>query len=120
MQLLSFREKMSGQGISKAEIALRIEVAMRGLHPDMSHDIVLRWTRPDQYYESTAGGHPLAVYLDTPATHKKPDRDEEITLMLEHRHIVVYRYIYRPPIPRLMVRNIDQEIQDYVRGKAKS
>lgn len=113
---MTWQDKIHGHAISKAELKLRIEVQNRDLHPDMSKDIILRWTRPDQYYEQTVHPQPLAVYLDTKATHKDPDRDDEITMMLEKRKITVFRYVYRAPIPTLQVRNIADEIETYVKG----
>jgi len=116
---LTWRDNMHGNPISKAELKLRIEVQKRGLHPDMSKNIILRWTRPDEYYEKTASKRPLAVYLDTLATHKDPDRDYEITRMLEKMGITAFRYVYTPPISRVYLMKIADEIQAYVRGAAE-
>jgi hypothetical protein len=115
-ELMPLPDRIYGVKFPRAERLLRIEVQKLDLHPDMSHDIILRWTRPDQWYEQTATGHPLCVYLDTPATHKDQDRDEDVTFMLERMHFIVKRYMYKPPISMAYIKQIASEILRVVKG----
>lgn len=106
---------MRGQGMSKAELRLHAETQKRGLHPDYSNKIVLTWTMPDQYYENTAHKCPLAVYLDTPATHRDVDRDDLIDQTLQARGIMVFRYRYLPPMSDKLLMQIADEVEKYVK-----
>jgi very-short-patch-repair endonuclease len=112
---MSWKNRMHGNSMSKAEIKLHAEMQKRGLHPDFSTKIVLKWTVPDEYYENTAHHRPLAVYLDTAATHRDTDRDDMIDEALESRGIKVLRYRYHPPISEKLLLQIADEVEEYVK-----
>jgi len=106
---MTFRERMKVP-VSKAEVAVHIELTRRNLHPEAQHPICLYSCIPDFFFHEQK----LCVFIDGPP-HAKPrriDRDNGVDELLRKRGFKVARFPYEGKLSKTRLNEICCVIQE--------